>query len=243
MKIVVLSGAGISAESGIRTFRDSADGLWNEYKIEEVCTAQAWDLNPTLVNDFYNMRRINAMNAQPNLAHIALAEAQEEFDISIVTTNVDDLHERAGSNNVLHLHGNLLKARSSNPAYLWAGMSPDSSINNYKTYPVGREGLNMGSVADDGWPLRPDIVFFGESVPLIGEAAEIVKQADVLIVVGTSLNVYPAASLVWGVKKDCKVYYVDPTNDLDAALSFPCKHLKEKATVGIPLILRELKGE
>ena len=239
-KIVILSGAGISAESGIRTFRDG-NGLWNEFKISEVCTADAWNTNPTLVNDFYNMRRIDVLNAEPNKAHIALAEAEEDFDVQIITTNVDDLHERGGSTNVLHLHGEVLKARSSNPCYDWAGMSANPKINNYKTYPVGRQGLTMNDVADDGFPLRPDIVFFGESVPNIGKASDIVKTADVLIVVGTSLNVYPAASLVWDVKEGCKVFYVDPTEDLDAAHSFPCRHVKAPATSGIQMVLEQLR--
>ena len=238
MKVVVLSGAGVSAESGIRTFRDSADGLWNEYKLEDVCTTQAWEKNPTLVNDFYNMRRIDVLNAKPNHAHIELAKAQDDFDISIITTNVDDLHERAGSNNVLHLHGNLLQARSSRTGL--------KELSDYLLIPhlvsVGREGIKPYQEALDGFLLRPHVVFFGENVPNLQTASDIVKTADALIVVGTSLNVYPAASLVWDVKDNCKIYYVDPANDSDAALSFPCQHIKDKATIGIPVVLNKLKA-
>lgn len=238
-KLVVLSGAGISAESGIRTFRDSADGLWNEFKISEVCTADAWETNPTAVNDFYNMRRLDVLNAEPNRAHIDLADAEEYFDINIITTNVDDLHERAGSTSVLHLHGHLLKARTSREGI---GSLPDYLVEQF-IVPVGREGIKPMQEAKDGHLLRPHIVLFQESVPNMSNAIDIVKEADVLIVVGTSLNVYPAASLVWDVKKDCKVFYVDPTEDSDAALSFPCRHVKAQATSGIRMVLSQLKGE
>lgn len=238
-KLVVLSGAGISAESGIRTFRDSADGLWNEFKISEVCTADAWNANPTAVNDFYNMRRLDVLNADPNRAHIDLARAEEHFDINIITTNVDDLHERAGSTNVLHLHGHLLKARTSREG---VGSLPDYLVEQF-IVPVGREGIKPMQEAKDGHLLRPHIVLFQESVPNMSNAIDIVKEADVLIVVGTSLNVYPAASLVWDVKKGCKVFYVDPTEDSDAAISFPCRHVKAQATSGIRMVLSQLKGE
>ena len=236
-KLVILSGAGISAESGIRTFRDSADGLWNEFKIHEVCTADAWNTNPTLVNDFYNMRRIDVLNAEPNLAHIALAKAEEDFDVQIITTNVDDLHERAGSTNVFHLHGHLLKARTSRKG---VGSLPDYLVEPF-IVPVGREGIKPMQEASDGHLLRPHVVFFQEDVPNMSNAIDMVKTADVLIVVGTSLNVYPAASLVWDVKEGCKVFYVDPTEDLDAAHSFPCRHVKAPATSGIQMVLEQLR--
>lgn len=239
-KVVILSGAGISAESGLRTFRDSADGLWNEYNIEDVCTAAAWDNNPTLVNDFYNMRRIDAMNAQPNKAHTALAAAEEIFDIQVITTNVDDLHERAGSTKVLHLHGSLLKARSSNPDLDWTGLSVDPAINTFKTYPVGREGISKNDMAEDGFPLRPDIVFFDEAVPLIVDAEKLVQECDALVVVGTSLSVYPAAGLVWQANA-APVFYIEPSTDPDAGLSFPCRFYNTRATIGVPQVLNELK--
>ena len=241
-KLLILSGAGISAESGIATFRDSVDGLWNNFRIDEVCSPEAWATDPTKVNDFYNMRRIEVLNASPNKAHIALAEAEKYFDIHIVTQNVDDLHERAGSTKVLHLHGEMLKARSSNPCYDWAGMSPDPKINSYKTYPVDRKGLTMNDLADDGFPLRPDIVFFGESVPNIGKASDIIKEADILIVVGTSLNVYPAASLVWDTKPTCLTYCVDPEASQEEA-GFPCVVVTARATQGIPMVLNKLKAK
>lgn len=236
-KLVILSGAGISAESGIRTFRDSADGLWNEFKIEEVCTADAWAMNPTLVNDFYNMRRIDVLNAEPNKAHIDLAEAEEDFDVQIITTNVDDLHERAGSTNVLHLHGHLLKARTSRDGI---GSLPDSLVEPH-IVSVGREGIKPMQSASDGHLLRPHIVLFQESVPNMTSAIDIVKEADVLVVVGTSLNVYPAASLVFDTKAGCKVFYVDPTNDTDTPLTFPCQHVKANATSGIHMVLTKLR--
>lgn len=239
-KLVILSGAGISAESGIKTFRDCEDGLWNNYRIEDVCTPTAWDTNPTLVNDFYNMRRIEVLNASPNKAHIDLAKAEEDFEVIIVTQNVDDLHERGGSTNVLHLHGEILKARSSNPKYDWAGISPDPKINNFKTYPVGRKGITMNDQADDGFPLRPHIVWFGESVPLIVDAEKIVQECDALIVVGTSLNVYPAAGLVWHAAT-APVWLVDPNVDLDTQLSFPARIVRARATVGMEIALRQVK--
>lgn len=239
-KLVILSGAGISAESGIKTFRDCEDGLWNNYRIEDVCTPQAWDKNPTLVNDFYNMRRIEVLNAAPNKAHTDLALAEEDFDITIVTQNVDDLHERGGSTNVLHLHGEILKARSSNPCYDWAGISPDPKINNFKTYPVGRKGITMNDMADDGFPLRPHIVWFGESVPLIVDAEKLVQECDAMIVVGTSLNVYPAAGLVWHTA-NAPVWLVDPNVDLDTELSFPARIIRARASVGISIALNQVK--
>lgn len=239
-KLVILSGAGISAESGIATFRDTG-GLWANYKIEEVCTPQAWDLDPTKVNDFYNMRRIEVLNTQPNKGHYDLAKAEEDYDIFIITQNVDDLHERAGSSNILHLHGEILKARSSNPNYYWAGMSSDISINNPKLYDVGREGLNYyKNYADDGYPLRPHVVFFGESVPKLEDAIDIMKTADILFVVGTSLNVYPASSLIYDVPNHCKKFCIDPNiDDIDTDFTM----IKENATTGIEIALNLLKSE
>ena len=235
-KVVILSGAGISAESGIRTFRD-ANGLWNEYKIEDVCTSEAWDKNPTLVNDFYNMRRIDVLNAVPNTAHKAIVDAEEFFDIQVITTNIDDLHERAGSSKVKHLHGQVLKARSSRNGL--------GFLSDYLLAPhlvdVGREGIKPYQEADDGHLLRPHVVFFGEDVPELQNAAEIIREADALIVVGTSLNVYPAASLVRDVKEIAPVFYIDPTEDTDAGFMFPCSFINERATVGVPMVLDKLK--
>lgn len=235
LKVVILSGAGVSAESGIATFRSGEDGLWSNYKIEDVCTPAAWEKNPTLINDFYNMRRIEMMNAEPNAAHIAIAKAEELFDVTIVTTNVDDLHERAGSTNVKHLHGNLTKARSSRQSL---GLLPDYLLQPHLV-DVGREGITNFQEAADGFLLRPHVVFFQEMVPELQNAIDIMKTADVLIVVGTSLSVYPANSLVWDVKPECKVFYVDP-DGADAATTFPCRYIGLKATVGIPGVLAEL---
>ena len=179
-KLVVLTGAGISAESGLKTFRD-ADGLWEGYYIEEVATATAWKRNPSLVLEFYNYRRQNVREAVPNNAHYALASLENDFDVQIITQNIDDLHERAGSSNVVHLHGEILKMRSVQ--------------NDHLIYPI--EGsIQLGDKAEDGGQLRPHIVWFEEPVPMIDEAVRIVKTADIFMVVGTSLVVYPAAGLV-----------------------------------------------
>lgn len=241
-KLVILSGAGLSAESGIKTFRDCEDGLWNNFKLEEVCTPNAWAMNPTKVLDFYNERRIEVLNAQPNDAHVYSTLLEKEFDVTHVTQNVDDLLERAGATNIIHLHGEITKARSSCGSLDWMGMSPDEKINNPKLYDVGREGLNYyKNYADDGFPLRPHIVFFGESVPKITDAVDVIKEADVLIVVGTSLNVAPASSLVWNTKDGANVYYIDPFNE-DAALSFPCRYIKMSATKGMEEVYDLLIG-
>lgn len=233
-KIVVLSGAGISAESGIKTFRDCDDGLWENYRIEDVCTPNALEKNPDLVNSFYNMRRNEVICAQPNKAHIALAEAEEFFDIQIVTQNVDDLHERAGSSKILHLHGELLKTRSTNPLYIGA--------ETYPTYNIGIEGIRPGQMARDGYLLRPGVVFFGESVPKIIDAVKLVRECDALIVVGTSLGVYPAADLVWHTAS-APIYYIDPNISDDEELKFPCRFYKSRATVGIPDVIKDLKSK
>lgn len=179
-KLVVLTGAGISAESGLKTFRDS-DGLWEGYDINEVATATAWRRNPALVQEFYNLRRQAVKEAQPNAAHYTLAELEADFDVHIVTQNIDDLHERAGSTNVLHLHGEILKMRSEK--------------NEGLVYPVTGD-IKMGDKAEDGAQLRPHIVWFEEPVPMMEPAARLVAEADVFLIVGTSLVVYPAAGLV-----------------------------------------------
>src|SRR6185503_2983805 len=179
-KLVVLSGAGISAESGLKTFRDS-DGLWEGYDVTEVATPRAWNKNPQLVLDFYNMRRRDVAAAAPNAAHIGLAELEKDFDVTIVTQNIDDLHERGGSTNVIHLHGEIFKMRG----------EKDES----KVYEI-RDDINLGDMAEDGSQLRPHIVWFEEPVPKITEAIPVVRNADIFVVVGTSLVVYPAAGLV-----------------------------------------------
>jgi NAD-dependent deacetylase len=193
-KLVVLTGAGISAESGIRTFRDS-NGLWEEHRIEDVATPEGWHRNPELVLEFYNQRRRQLLEVVPNEGHKALVRLEQRFDVQIVTQNVDDLHERAGSRNVLHLHGELLKVRSEkHPSlvYDW------------------RKDLNMGDLCEKGGQLRPHIVWFGEAVPMLEEAADLAAEADVFLIVGTSLQVYPAAGLMHYARKHIPFYYVDP---------------------------------
>ena len=206
-KLVVLTGAGISAESGLKTFRDS-DGLWEGYDINEVATATAWRKNPALVLEFYNLRRKGVIEAQPNAAHLALAELERDFEVTVITQNIDDLHERAGSKNVVHLHGEILKMRSE---------KNDSLI-----YPI-HDVIRMGDRAEDGAQLRPHIVWFEEPVPMIEKAIVITKKADLFLIVGTSLVVYPAAGLVdyapWPIPKfivDKKIPYTTSLYNLTA---------------------------
>lgn len=193
--IVVLSGAGISAESGISTFRDSG-GLWEKYSIEEVATYEAWERNPKLVLEFYNQRRQQLEKVHPNKGHLALVKLEEKFKVHIITQNVDDLHERAGSSKILHLHGELRKVRST---------EDDSLI-----YDIAYRKLEWGEKCEKGFQLRPHIVWFGEAVPAIMDAATICRQADICIVVGTSLNVYPAAGLINYVDENAPKYIIDP---------------------------------
>jgi NAD-dependent deacetylase len=192
-KLVVLTGAGISAESGLKTFRDS-DGLWEGHRVEDVATPEAFARNPNMVLDFYNYRRQQVATAEPNKAHRTLAQLENDFDVQIITQNIDDLHERAGSTNVLHLHGEIFKMRSSRNTQL--------------VYPI-KGDIRMGDLAEDGAQLRPYIVWFGEAVPMIEPAAELVAEADLFAVVGTSLVVYPAAGLVNCAAEDTPVFVVD----------------------------------
>lgn len=195
--IVVLTGAGMSAESGISTFRDTG-GLWEQYRVEDVATPEGFAANPSLVLEFYNQRRKDALKAQPNAGHIGLAQMEKEYLVSIVTQNVDDLHERAGSTNVLHLHGELMKVRSvKNPSKIYT-LQPD------------KPEIHLGDLAEDGSQLRPHIVWFGEAVPMIEQAAETVSRADILVIIGTSLNVYPAAGLLNYAPKGIPIYLIDP---------------------------------
>jgi NAD-dependent deacetylase len=194
MRIVVLTGAGISAESGIPTFR-GAGGLWEGHRIEDVASPEGWNKNPTLVLDFYNQRRSGIKNAQPNRAHIALAELDKQHQVNIITQNIDDLHERAGSKNVLHLHGEILKARSIR--------NPDLII------PI-EDDIILGDIGTDGAQLRPHIVWFGESVPMMEPAIQLVEQAEILVIIGTSMVVYPAAGLLYYAPKHIPVYVINP---------------------------------
>ena len=224
-KLVVLTGAGISAESGLKTFRDS-DGLWEGYDIEEVATPRAWRKNPQLVLDFYNYRRKNVAEAQPNAAHLGLAELEKDFDVHIITQNIDDLHERAGSTKVIHLHGEIFKMRSES--------------NEMLTYDI-RGNIQLGDKAEDGGQLRPNIVWFEEAVPMIEEAIPIVRAGDIFVVVGTSLVVYPAAGLVNYARYDVPKYIVD--KKIPYSVSIPNLITIEKpATEGVRELARMLHG-
>jgi NAD-dependent deacetylase len=194
-KIIVLTGAGVSAESGLRTFRDH-DGLWHDHRVEDVATPEAWGRDMDLVNRFYNERRKNLEEARPNAAHIALAKLEEKYEVQIITQNVDDLHERGGSSKVLHLHGELKKVRS----------TVDPSL----VYELKGWELKRGDLCEKGSQLRPHIVWFGEPVPLIVDAAKMVEAADILLIIGTSMQVYPAAGLVHYAFAGAKKYYIDP---------------------------------
>ena len=193
--LVVLTGAGISAESGVATFRDS-DGLWENFSIEEVATPQGWAKNPVLVQRFYNLRREQMLTVVPNEGHKILAKLEKYFNVRIITQNVDDLHERGGSTNILHLHGQLTKAKG--------------SIDKEKIYDIGYNAIQMGDLAEDGTQMRPHIVWFGEDVPEIINAIELTAEADIFVVVGTSMQVYPAASLVNYVGRNVPIYVIDP---------------------------------
>lgn len=225
-KIVVFTGAGVSADSGISTFRDS-DGLWENYRIEEVCTAEAIVRDRAKVIDFYNMRRRDMLSKEPNAAHIAIAELEKHFDTEVVTQNVDNLHERAGSTRITHLHGELTKLRS--------------STNTSLIVPIDGWEQKLTDTAPDGSLLRPHIVFFGEAVPMFEHAAMVVNSADILIVVGTSLAVYPAASLVQYVRdSSVPIYIVDPA-ELNIRSRNPITHIRERAAVGMPQLTEILK--
>lgn len=223
-RIVFFTGAGVSAESGLRTFRDS-DGLWEQYRIEDVATPAAWARDPGLVLHFYDLRREQVLNAKPNAAHLAIAALEDSFQVQVVTQNIDDLHERAGSSSVLHLHGEILKARS----------TADPSL----VSPVNGPHLRLGDTCPKGSQLRPHIVWFGEEVPLLMPAAALVGQADVLVVVGSSLQVYPAAGLVHSAPAHAPIHLVDP-NEV-AAQGTRFTHWKEKASSGIPELAQFLR--
>jgi len=223
-KIVVLSGAGISAESGISTFRDN-NGLWENHKIEDVATPEAWEMKRELVVKFYNMRRKQLFEVEPNDGHRALVKLEEKFNVQIITQNVDDLHERAGSSNVLHLHGELKKVQS----------TLDSSL----LYTLEDWELKIGDTCEKGSQLRPHIVWFGEEVPNILPAADMVSKADCLIVVGTSLNVYPAAGLIHEVRQNIPIYLVDPSN-VDTGFLKGVQIIQANAAEGLTGLVNEL---
>lgn len=203
-KLVVLSGAGVSAESGIKTFRDS-NGLWEEYNVEDVASIDGWHRNSQLVIEFYNARRRQLQSAQPNEAHKLIAALEKYFDVTVVTQNIDNLHERGGSSKIIHLHGELTKVRSVKASELDYLYSNPSAI-----FDIGYKDIHIGDLAPDGGQLRPHIVWFGESVPELSKAAKEVQQADILLVIGTSLNVYPAAGLINYTKPGCRIFLIDP---------------------------------
>jgi len=224
VRIVVLTGAGMSAESGIRTFRE-IDGLWNNYRVEEVASPEAWESDMNLVLEFYNQRRKQLLECEPNAGHYALAELQEAYDVQIITQNVDDLHERAGSKQVLHLHGEIRKARSViDPSYV-----------------VELEGweLKAGDTCPKGGQLRPHIVWFGEPVPNISRAAEFTTQADILMVIGTSMLVYPAAGLIHYAPPEAEKYYIDPAANENTVVQ-NLEVIREKAGTAVPELVNAL---
>lgn len=227
-KIVVFTGAGVSADSGLSTFRD-ADGLWANYRIEDVCTPEALAKNRSLVIEFYNKRRKELLAVEPNAAHYAIAELEKHFDVEVVTQNVDNLHERAGSSKVTHLHGELMKLRSERNSDLIV------SIDGWEQ--------TLDARAEDGALLRPHIVFFGESVPMFDRATQIAATADMMIVVGTSLAVYPAAMLVRYAKAGVPIYVVDPGNPDTSMIRNPLEHIKARAAVGMPELVNRLVEE
>jgi NAD-dependent deacetylase len=223
-KIVVLTGAGISAESGIKTFRDS-DGLWEEYRIEDVATFEAWQRNQELVIEFYNQRRKQLLEVEPNAAHYALAKLEQKYDVQIITQNVDDLHERGGSTKILHLHGELKKVRS--------------TIDDCLIYDLKGWELKKGDLCEKGSQLRPHIVWFGEDVPLIVPAAELSSHADIFMVIGTSMVVYSAAGLIDYVPQQIPKYLIDP-NARDTYYVRNLSIIKEKASIGLVNLVEEL---
>tara|TARA_R110002126_G_scaffold12684_1_gene54878 strand:- start:1538 stop:2218 length:681 start_codon:yes stop_codon:yes gene_type:complete len=217
--LVILTGAGMSAESGIKTFRD-ADGLWEGHDVMEVATPEGFAANPELVLDFYNKRRKQLFEVDPNTAHFDLAKLETDFTVSIITQNVDDLHERSGSTNVIHLHGELLKVRS---------VYDKNDIQEWKT------DLVLGDVCEKGYQLRPHIVWFGEDVPMIEKAVEICATADVLVIIGTSMQVYPAASLMHYVPQNTSTYFIDPKPNIESKENLTV--IAEKATTGMKIVI------
>lgn len=225
-KIVVLTGAGISAESGLKTFRD-ANGLWEGHDVMEVASPQGFAKNPALVLDFYNQRRRQLLQVSPNKAHYSLVALESHFDVSIITQNVDNLHEQAGSSHVVHLHGELLKVRCTEQQDL---------ILDWKT------DLNLGDLSESGHQLRPHIVWFGEEVPMLQKAAEITSGADILIIIGTSMQVYPAASLINYVAPETPIYFIDPRPSVSQTDFNALEIIAEMAAKGVPTLVADLIG-
>jgi NAD-dependent deacetylase len=223
-KLVVLTGAGISAESGIATFRDS-DGLWEGYKVEEVATPEGWNKNPAMVLDFYNQRRKKALEVKPNRGHEILVELEKHFDVTVITQNVDNLHERAGSTNVIHLHGSLFESRS--------------TLDENLVYPIEGWQLNVGDICERGSQLRPNIVWFGEMVPMIEVAAHHASMCDIFLVIGTSMVVYPAAGLINYVPIEIPKFVVDPKIPEVGTIPYTTL-IEEKASKGMEILKKQL---
>ncbi|MFK5955972.1 MAG: NAD-dependent deacylase [Planctomycetota bacterium] len=223
-RVVALTGAGMSAESGLKTFR-ADDGLWEEHRVEDVATPEAFQRDPELVLRFYNQRRRQVVAAQPNTAHLALAELEQDFQVDVITQNIDDLHERAGSSAVLHLHGEILKMRS--------------VLDDARLFPTLGQGIALGDLAPDGGQLRPHVVWFGEAVPALQAAAQVVGQADVLLIVGTSLAVYPAASLMHFAPPSTMRFLVDP--NAEALGVQDVEVFAQAASTGVPQVIQALR--
>lgn len=224
-KIVVFTGAGVSAESGIATFRDS-DGLWHNHRIEDVASPQGWARNPQLVLDFYNQRRAEIARAQPNAAHKAIAQLEQAFDVCVVTQNIDDLHERGGSSHVLHLHGEIIKARS--------------YVDEADIYSIGYADIKLGDASTAGHQLRPFIVWFGEAVPLYEEAEDIIAQADKILVIGTSLSVFPAAYLLQSARAEAEKVLVGPAME---QVPRGYQYIADTAVGAVPLLVAQWLGK
>ncbi len=233
-KIVVLTGAGVSAESGVTTFRDS-NGLWENYKVEDVASIEGWYRDPALVLEFYNARRAQLAEVKPNSAHIAIASLEQDYDVTVVTQNVDNLHERAGSTKIIHLHGELTKVRPENCCNDRDGYSEET------VFDIGTDRINIGDLAPNGAQLRPHIVWFGEAVPKIEKAIDAVEAADILLIVGTSLQVYPAAGLYRYAKSSSPIYIIDPKDVpvRDGRVT----HIKDVATNGMEVFKNILKSK
>lgn len=221
-KVIVLTGAGISAESGLKTFRD-AEGLWEGHDVMEVATPQGWESNQELVLDFYNQRRKQLLSVEPNLAHKALVRLEEKFDVTIITQNIDDLHERAGSSKIIHLHGELLKARSS---------VDETDVQEWK------KDICAGDLCARKSQLRPHVVWFGEAVPLLDDAANAVMQADYVLIIGTSMQVYPAAGLMDYAPDKAKLFFIDPRPNVRSSSNLTV--IAENASTGVPTVVDQL---
>lgn len=231
-KLVVLTGAGVSAESGVATFRDS-NGLWENFKVEDVASIEGWYRNPEVVLDFYNARRAQLATVKPNAAHYAIAQLESDWEVTVVTQNVDNLHERAGSTKIIHLHGELTKVRPVN-CY-----DENDNYSEEKMFDIGYDSIQIGDLAPNGAQLRPHIVWFGEAVPYINAAIDAVMRADVLLIVGTSLQVYPAAGLYAFANAETPIYIIDPA---DVPLrDGRIKHIKDVATSGMETFVNLIK--